>query len=56
MKVMLSTKDLPIDLMTNDSWKVRDGKLFHVNGSQKTVAILTSDKIDFKLNLSQYKD
>ena len=40
------------DLGTHTDWKWGDGKkIFHVNGNQKKagVAILISDKIDFKI-------
>ena len=39
------------DLRTNTDWKWGDGKTFHANGNRKKagVAILISDKIDFKI-------
>ena len=39
------------DLGTHTDWKWGDGKIFHANGNQKKagVAILMSDKIDFKI-------
>ena len=41
------------DLGTHTDWKWEDGKkIFHANGNQKKarVAILISEKIDFKIN------
>ena len=39
------------DLGTHTDWKWGDGKTFHANGNQEKagVAILVSDKIDFKI-------
>ena len=45
-------KRLTTDLGTDTDWKWGDGKkIFHANGNQKKdrVAILISDKIDFKI-------
>ena len=47
------------DLWTHTDWKWGDGKIFHVNGNQKKagVAILISDKIDFKIeNVTRDKE
>ena len=41
------------DLGTHTDWKWGDGKIFHATGNQKKagVAILISDKIDFKIKI-----
>ena len=41
------------DLGTCTDWKWGDGKIFHANGNQKKagVAILISDRIDFKIKI-----
>ena len=47
------------DLGTHTDWKWGDGKRFHANGNQKKarVAILISDKIDFKIkNVTRDKE
>ena len=48
-----------LDLGTHTDWKLGDGKIFHANGNQKKagVAILISDKIDFKIkNVTREKE
>ena len=48
--IKLSTK-VTLDVETHINWKRGWKKIFHANGNQKKVgvAILTSDKIDFKI-------